>query len=541
MANLAHLKLGGIAALYLFWLVIWLVLGRNAFGPDYYSWDQSLAAGISALVAFYESRRVTRPYAAFLGMQGISLLMLAASWVFYDPLQIQSSFRTEVPVTLEYSDISYAGCVFVWLCAWGYFVLNEWRLKQPSALTAIVFALLIFGLALILAHFYYPLYGSGLGNVEGRLNAVIAAIEFFALIAGLFCVLLGQSAPMNWMLLAMSVMVASDMAYSQDETPEAIPAVWMLGQFLLLGSLLDMPRQEPFSPHAVTTESLAEDFSRTERSGLSGVLVLLPLGAVLLSVAVWAAPIHSVWKSFFSVLFVVVLFMVMAWITARFDDTVQYLGRYTAKLHQGRLEADDWRQTAASIRAILRSTGLGAYLDTLRDSANRLKQDILFLGPERLFPPPKLFHDRGRVRCFIVMPFSREWSADVHRTLVDACKTLDVCPVRGDDVFTPTDILDDIWLGINDSTLVIADITDRNPNVLYELGIAHTLAKPVIILSRNAGDIPIDLSSRRVILYGQNEKDWHEVLLRKVSESIKETLNLNSWEVPDQYADKNQR
>ena len=69
-------------------------------------------------------------------------------------------------------------------------------------------------------------------------------------------------------------------------------------------------------------------------------------------------------------------------------------------------------------------------------------------------------------------------------------------------MLTPTDILVDIWHSLKGEDIVIADITGRNPNVLYKLGIAHTLAKPVLIISRNAEDIPIDLSTRRVILYG---------------------------------------
>ena len=110
------------------------------------------------------------------------------------------------------------------------------------------------------------------------------------------------------------------------------------------------------------------------------------------------------------------------------------------------------------------------------------------------------------------MPFSLEWSNDVHRCLSDACEAASVQPVRGDDLFTPTDILIDIWHGLNDADFVVADITGRNPNVLYELGIAHALAKPVLIISRNAADIPIDLSTRRVILYGQLEGDWRDDL-----------------------------
>ena len=64
----------------------------------------------------------------------------------------------------------------------------------------------------------------------------------------------------------------------------------------------------------------------------------------------------------------------------------------------------------------------------------------------------------------------REWSAELTRKAAKAI----------------TDILDDIWQAINAADFVIADITGRNPNVLYELGLAHALAKPVLILSRNA-------------------------------------------------------
>jgi nucleoside 2-deoxyribosyltransferase len=118
------------------------------------------------------------------------------------------------------------------------------------------------------------------------------------------------------------------------------------------------------------------------------------------------------------------------------------------------------------------------------------------------------------------MPFSQAWSADVHRILASACEAAGVRPVRGDDLFTPTDILEDIWQSINAADFVIADITGRNPNVLYELGIAHALAKPVLILSREAADIPIDLATRRVILYGQKPDAWREDLARMMSETI---------------------
>ena len=64
-----------------------------------------------------------------------------------------------------------------------------------------------------------------------------------------------------------------------------------------------------------------------------------------------------------------------------FDETVQFLGSYTTRLHQRRLKTEDWRQADTRIQAKLRSTGLGVFLDLLSESGARLRQDVLFLGP----------------------------------------------------------------------------------------------------------------------------------------------------------------
>jgi hypothetical protein len=190
------------------------------------------------------------------------------------------------------------------------------------------------------------------------------------------------------------------------------------------------------------------------------------------------------------------------------------------RVHQSQLVSGDWRSARPQIGAALRSTGLDIFLNEFRASAAQLKRDVLFLGPERLYAPPRDRASPHQATCFIVMPFGEEWSPDVHRILARACEDAGVRSVRGDDLFTPTDILEDIWQSINAADFVIADITGRNPNVLYELGIAHTLAKPVLILSQQAADIPIDLATRRVTLYGQKADAWREELASTIGQAI---------------------
>jgi len=515
----ARLKLGALAALYLLWLATWIVFGNKIFGPSRYNWDQAIAAAATGLVAFLAARQGQAPYRGFLALQGMAFLFLAASWVTY-PWSSEPSVASAIPiegpdVMRQYllSNAAYGLFVFAALCAWGYLVLERWHDRPLSMLTTAVFAVLMLGLGTIFAGFYYTAYGGQQDSQLARLGAVTAALEFAVLVAGLFCMLLRLPAPAIWMLVGTVILIAGDMAYSIDVLPTMSEAVWMMGQVLLLAAVTAMVA-------APGSEATRGEAGPGERSGISGILILVSLGAVLLSPLVWLVPVGTFWKSFFAALFIVALVVALVWITDRFDDTVAYLRDYIRRVHGSRLVAEDWRGAPSRIRAALQSTGLGGFLDEFRESSADLKRDVLFLGPERLYGPPR---DRDQSRppsCFIVMPFSQKWSSDVHRVLAGACQAACVRPVRGDDLFTPTDILEDIWQGINAADFVIADITGRNPNVLYELGIAHTLAKPVVVISREAADIPIDLATRRVILYGRAGVDWREDLADKISQAV---------------------
>ena len=520
-----HIGVGALIALYLLWFAAWLVAGDEPYGPSSYHWDQAVAAAVTGCLAFAVATRLSRPYPAFLTMQGLAFLLLASSWLTYQVSSGSSSagvIATQA-AGVELSDLAsdafYAGCVFVLMCAWGYLALERWHSHPLSHLTAVVFASLMAGLGAIFASFYVQQYGHLLDTVLGRFDAVTAAFEFAVLAMGLLCMLLKEPPPVVWMLVGTSVLMSGDMAYSVDTVPRTIEAVWMLGQFFVMAAAAQMA-----DAHALAAGAPAgpadEATGKPARSGLSGILILLSLGAVLLAPLVWFLPVETVWKSFFSVLFILALVAILVWLTDRFDDTVAFLRGYVRQVHQSRLASEDWRSARPAIGTALRSTGLDLFLDEFRHSAGLLRQDVLFLGPERLYAPAKERSGQHPASCFIVMPFGQEWSADVHRILARACETAGVRPVRGDDLFTPTDILEDIWQSLNAADFVIADITGRNPNVLYELGIAHTLAKPVLILSRDAVDIPIDLATRRVILYGQKADAWREDLARMMDEAI---------------------
>ena len=72
---------------------------------------------------------------------------------------------------------------------------------------------------------------------------------------------------------------------------------------------------------------------------------------------------------------------------------------------------------------------------------------------------------------------------------------------RAADIESQQNILRDIIDGITKSDLIIADLTGANPNVFYELGLAHALRKPVILVTQSIEEVPFDLKSYRLLEY----------------------------------------
>lgn len=75
-------------------------------------------------------------------------------------------------------------------------------------------------------------------------------------------------------------------------------------------------------------------------------------------------------------------------------------------------------------------------------------------------------------------------------------------PERADDHHKPGSVTGKIVSAIIDADVCVADLTGRNPNVMYEVAIAHAAGKPVILLQQEAGGPPFDFADERVIHYG---------------------------------------
>jgi hypothetical protein len=105
-------------------------------------------------------------------------------------------------------------------------------------------------------------------------------------------------------------------------------------------------------------------------------------------------------------------------------------------------------------------------------------------------------------RVFVVMQFGEPYDSLYREVIKPVSQEMGFKAVRGDDVFRPGIILQDIWRDIVSSDVIIAEITPANPNVFYELGLAHAMGKQTVLLAnRQIDKLPFDVSGYRVIFY----------------------------------------
>jgi hypothetical protein len=126
--------------------------------------------------------------------------------------------------------------------------------------------------------------------------------------------------------------------------------------------------------------------------------------------------------------------------------------------------------------------------------------------------------------CFVIMPFGGWLDSYYESVYCPAISLAGLKPHRADDLFRPSTIVNDIWAYTKKSKVMLADLTGKNANVFYELGLAHALAKPVILIAEAMEDIPFDLRALRIILYDKNAPDWGQRLGEKITGSLTEVL-----------------
>jgi len=168
-------------------------------------------------------------------------------------------------------------------------------------------------------------------------------------------------------------------------------------------------------------------------------------------------------------------------------------------------------------------------LDISSESTARVKKEESFSKLE------KSAKVKSGDTCFIMMPFAEPIGSYYSKIYQPAIEKAGLSPVRADnEIFGTGKIMDQIWSGIHSAKVLVAELTNRNPNVFYELGLAHALQKPVVLVSSNEVDVPFDLKHTRVIYYDVSDPFWGSQLIDKVAENI-----LSAIENPEEAVLKN--
>ena len=117
--------------------------------------------------------------------------------------------------------------------------------------------------------------------------------------------------------------------------------------------------------------------------------------------------------------------------------------------------------------------------------------------------------------AFVLMPLAEEFDGVYTYFIKSVLEDAGFEVVRADEIKGQNNILRDVIEGIARSDLIVADMTRANANVFYELGIAHTLRKPVVHITQSRKDSPFDIESYRSLEY-----DTHFSEIGKAKENL---------------------
>jgi hypothetical protein len=110
----------------------------------------------------------------------------------------------------------------------------------------------------------------------------------------------------------------------------------------------------------------------------------------------------------------------------------------------------------------------------------------------------------------VMMPFNAGF-AGTYDAVKRVAEYMQLECLRADDIWDNSTFMQDIFDLIFCAKVIVVDFTGRNPNVMYETGIAHTLGKTVIPITQSLNDIPSDLGHHRALKYLPNEQGYRDL------------------------------
>jgi hypothetical protein len=130
--------------------------------------------------------------------------------------------------------------------------------------------------------------------------------------------------------------------------------------------------------------------------------------------------------------------------------------------------------------------------------------------------------------CFVLMPHGTtadgfDWDAHYREVVSGAIEEAGMVPIRADGLYSAQQqLIERIWKSIQEAEIIVAGITVRDPDVMYELGLAHVIGKPIILLATEDSAIPNDLIQYPPIRYAMTGIGLVQLMreLKRVLQSV---------------------
>lgn len=218
--------------------------------------------------------------------------------------------------------------------------------------------------------------------------------------------------------------------------------------------------------------------------------------------------------------------------TKRIPEDEYFLNTLTRQFNIPRDRAGVFAEVFRANTAFLRSFDIQTGAVSSADLAQPVEQ-------EGTTPTTAIGKER-RVRefldiCFVMMPFGGWFDRYYKEIYVPAIKDAGLEPMRADELFSTGSVVEQIWEQIGKARVLLADLTGKNANVFYELGLAHAAKKPVVFTAANVDDVPFDLRHLRVIIYEVQEPEWTAKLRKLITDYLRNTIKEPAKSIPQPF------
>lgn len=154
-------------------------------------------------------------------------------------------------------------------------------------------------------------------------------------------------------------------------------------------------------------------------------------------------------------------------------------------------------------------------LRSFQDLEVRVKPEVF--GPRIVTrgPTRSALPDEFPSLAFVAMPFAESFEDTYLYGIRGACNNAGLQCKRADEIEYGGSIVEEVLDHIKRARVIIAELSDHNPNVFYEVGWAHALSRTTVLVARNGTSLPFDVSHINTVFYA-SIKDLEDKLTARL-------------------------